>query len=126
MAVTPDELGDAWHETKVHQPLEVPLNGALFGRSCAGMDMTFDFGRLIAHASLCAGTVIGSTTVSNVDPSAGPCGLAERRMLEKIGDGRPRTPFLRVGDRARIEMFDADGASVFGAIDQAVERYEAE
>jgi fumarylacetoacetate (FAA) hydrolase len=124
VAVTPDELGKAWDGAKVHLPLVVHLNDGLLGRPNAGEDMTFDFGQLIAHASktrkLGAGTIVGSGTVSNRDRSLGSSCLAERRMLETIEQGRPVTPFLSFGDRVRIEMFDAGGHSIFGAIDQRV------
>jgi fumarylacetoacetate (FAA) hydrolase len=127
VAVTPDELGSAWDGGKVSLPLTVHLNDALFGQPNAGVDMTFDFPRLIAHAAktrpLGAGTIIGSGTVSNKDRSAGSTCLAEKRMLETIESGAPQTPFLRFGDRVRIEMFDASGQSVFGAIDQRVVQY---
>jgi fumarylacetoacetate (FAA) hydrolase len=127
VAVTPDELGPAWRDSKVHLPLLSTINGEPFGRPNAGVDMTFDFARLIAHAAatrhLGAGTIIGSGTVANADPSVGSSCLAERRMRETIEFGEPRTPFLRFGDRVRIEMLDADGASIFGAIDQQVVRY---
>jgi fumarylacetoacetate (FAA) hydrolase len=122
--VTPDELGAAWQDGKVQQPHTVHLNGKLFGRPNAGVDMTFDFGQLIAHAAktrrLGAGAIVGSGTVSNRDRSAGSTCLAERRMLETLEQGRPVTPFLSFGDRVRIEMFDAAGDSIFGAIDQRV------
>jgi fumarylacetoacetate (FAA) hydrolase len=124
IAVTPDELGKAWDGAKLHLPLVVHLNGALLGRPNAGEDMTFDFGQLIAHATktrrLGAGSILGSGTVSNRDRSLGSTCLAERRMLETIEQGRPVTPFLSFGDRVRIEMFDATGHSIFGAIDQRV------
>ena len=124
VAVTPDELGKAWMDGKVHLPLVVHLNGELFGRPNAGVDMTFDFGQLIAHAAktrrLGAGTIVGSGTVSNKDRSLGSTCLAERRMLETLEQGRPVTPFLSFGDRVRIEMLDAGGHSIFGAIDQRV------
>jgi fumarylacetoacetate (FAA) hydrolase len=124
VAVTPDELGGAWQDAKVHLPLVVHLNGKLFGRPNAGVDMTFDFGQLIAHAAktrrLGAGSIVGSGTVSNKDRSAGSTCLAERRMLETLDQGRPATPFLSFGDRVRIEMLDAGGQSIFGAIDQRV------
>jgi len=124
VAVTPDELGKAWDGAKVHLPLTVHLNGSLLGRPNAGVDMTFDFGQLIAHATrtrrLGAGTIVGSGTVSNRDRSLGSSCLAERRMLETLEQGRPMTPFLSFGDRVRIEMLDADGRSIFGAIDQRV------
>jgi fumarylacetoacetate (FAA) hydrolase len=127
VAVTPDELGSAWDGGKVSLPLVVHLNGALFGQPNAGVDMTFDFPRLIAHAAktrpLGAGAIIGSGTVSNKDRSAGSTCLAEKRMLEIIDTGAASTPFLRFGDRVRIEMLDAAGRSIFGAIDQQVTRY---
>jgi fumarylacetoacetate (FAA) hydrolase len=127
VAVTPDELGAAWDGRKLHLPLVSSLNGAEFGRPDAGVDMTFDFPTLIAHAArtrpLGAGTVVGSGTVSNQDRSAGSSCLAEKRMLETIETGAPETPFLRFGDRVRIEMLDADGASIFGAIEQEVREY---
>ncbi|MSQ92202.1 MAG: FAA hydrolase family protein [Gammaproteobacteria bacterium] len=124
VAVTPDELGKAWDGAKVQLPLVVHLNDALLGRPNAGKDMTFDFGQLIAHATktrkLGAGSIVGSGTVSNRDRSLGSTCLAERRMLETIEQGRPVTPFLSFGDRVRVEMFDAAGHSIFGAIDQRV------
>ena len=124
VAVTPDELGDAWRDARVHLPLVVELNGGPFGRPNAGVDMTFDFGQLIAHATktrrLGAGSIVGSGTVSNRDRSSGSTCLAERRMLETLDQGRPMTSFLSFGDRVRIEMFDAAGRSIFGAIDQRV------
>jgi len=127
VAVTPDELGDSWRDGRVHRPLVSHINGALFGQPDAGTDMTFDFPTLIAHAArtrpLGSGTIIGSGTVSNYDRSAGSSCLAEKRMLEVIEHGEAKTPFLKFGDRVRIEMFDAGGASIFGAIDQVVESY---
>ena len=124
VAVTPDELGDAWRDARVHLPVIVHLNGKPFGRPNAGVDMTFDFGQLIAHAAktrrLCAGSIVGSGTVSNLDRSTGSTCLAERRMLETLEHGKPMTPFLSFGDRVRIEMRDAAGHSIFGAIDQRV------
>jgi fumarylacetoacetate (FAA) hydrolase len=124
VAVTPDELGDAWKDARLHLPLVVHLNGEPFGRPNAGVDMTFDFGQLIAHVAktrrLGAGSIVGSGTVSNVDRSTGSTCLAERRMLETLEQGQPMTPFLSFGDRVRIEMFDAAGHSIFGAIDQRV------
>ncbi|CBS87766.1 fumarylacetoacetate hydrolase family protein [Azospirillum lipoferum] len=138
VAVTPDELGDAWDGGKLHRPLVTTLNGEAFGCPDAGVDMTFDFPTLIAHAAktrhLAAGSIVGSGTVSNkLDGGPGkPVGaggvgyscLAELRMIETIEHGAPKTPFLRFGDRVRIELFDKEGASVFGAIDQQVVRYE--
>lgn len=137
VAVTPDELGDAWDGGKVHLPLCVDLNGKPFGRANAGVDMTFDFAQLVAHAAktrpLCAGSIIGSGTVSNkLDGAAGKpvdqggagysC-IAEIRMIETIENGKPETPFMQFGDQVRIEMLDGDGQSIFGAIDQKVIQY---
>ncbi len=128
VAVTPDELGSAWDGNKVHMPLRTDLNGAFFGAPNAGVDMTFGFCQLLAHAAktraLSAGTVIGSGTVSNYDRSAGSACLAEKRMLEIIDQGEAKTPFLKFGDRVRIDMADADGRSIFGAIDQVVTQYD--
>lgn len=128
-AVTPDELGGAWSGGKVHLPLVSHINGQLFGEPDAGVDMTFDFTQLIAHVTktrrLGAGTIIGSGTVSNYDRSKGSCCLAERRALETIEHGSPKTTFLMFGDRVRIEMFGRDGSSIFGAIDQKVVRARA-
>ncbi|NJN51627.1 MAG: fumarylacetoacetate hydrolase family protein [Gammaproteobacteria bacterium] len=134
VAVTPDELGDAWDGGRVHLPLLVHLNGQLFGRPDAGTDMVFDFCDLIAHAArtrrLGAGTIIGSGTVSNkqdtahgsaiADGGVGYSCLAELRMIQTIHTGKPATPFLTYGDRVRLEMLDARGRSVFGAIEQTV------
>ena len=127
LAVTPDALGEAWSEGKVHLPLRVTLNGELIGQPNAGVDMTFNFPRLIAHVarsrSLCAGTIVGSGTVSNVDRSSGSCCLAEVRMLEIIADGLPSTEFMKYGDCVSIEMLDSKGQSVFGEIKQQVQPY---
>jgi fumarylacetoacetate (FAA) hydrolase len=134
VAVTPDELGDAWRDGMVHLPLVSHLNGQLFGRPNAGVDMTFDFPTLIAHVaktrSLVAGSIVGSGTVSNREAggpgrpaAAGGVGyscIAEQRTVETLLAGKPSTPFLRFGDRVRIEMHDAAGRSIFGAIDQTV------
>jgi fumarylacetoacetate (FAA) hydrolase len=110
----------------VRLPLHVHVNGELFGKPNAGVDMTFDFARLIEHITLTrnarAGTVLGSGTISNYDRSLGSACIAERRMLEQIEHGKPRTSFLKFGDSVRIEMFDAAGRSIFGAIDQKVVR----
>jgi fumarylacetoacetate (FAA) hydrolase len=135
VAVTPDELGRAWDGAKVKLPLLSHVNGAPFGRPDAGVDMTFDFPTLIAHAvktrPLGAGAIIGSGTVSNRDPDGGPgrpvgeggvgysC-IAEIRSVETIRFGAPKTPYLSFGDRVRIEMLDEKGRSIFGAIDQEV------
>jgi fumarylacetoacetate (FAA) hydrolase len=135
VAVTPDELGDAWRGGKLHGEVRIDLNGAPFGRVDAGRDMNFGFGELIAHAArtraLAAGTIIGSGTISNRGPDGGPgktvadggagyaC-IAEQRTIETLLEGAPRTPFLKAGDRVRIEVLDAAGRSIFGAIDQVV------
>ena len=134
VAVTPDELGPAWREHKVHLPLLSYVNDALLGQPNAGVDMTFDFARLIEHAAttrhLSAGTIIGSGTVANdaarEETSAiGSSCLAERRMLETLWHGAPKTPWLKFGDRVRIEMQDGGGRPIFGAIEQEVVRYLA-
>ncbi len=138
VAVTPDELGDAWRGGKLHLPLLSFLNGEPFGRPDAGVDMTFHFGQLIAHAAktrpLCAGTLIGSGTISNkldggpgepiAEGGVGYSCIAEIRTIETIRDGKPSTSFMQFGDRVRIEMNDATGDSIFGTIDQVVEKYE--
>ena len=127
-AVTPDELGNAWDGRKLHLPLRTFLNGELIGEPNAGVDMTFDFAQLIAHAAktrpLGAGTIIGSGTVSNADRSSGSCCLAEIRMLEIIEHGEPKTEFMKVGDRVQIHMLDKKGQTIFGEIDQIVTAYE--
>jgi fumarylacetoacetate (FAA) hydrolase len=124
LAVTPDELGAAWDGARLNLPLLSHLNGKPFGRPNAGVGMQFGFPELIAHAArtrpLGAGSIVGSGTVSNGEPDAGWSCIAERRALETIERGEPGTPFLRCGDRIRIEMLDAAGCSVFGAIDQIV------
>ncbi len=124
VAVTPDELGEAWNGRTVNLPLLSALNGTPFGRPDAGADMTFDFPTLIEHAAktraLGAGTIVGSGTVSNRDRTVGASCLAERRMIETLEAGAPKTPFLRFGDRIRIEMLAAGGGSIFGAIEQRV------
>jgi fumarylacetoacetate (FAA) hydrolase len=138
VAVTPDELGRAWDGTKVHLPLLSYINGQPFGRPMCSVDMTFDFPALIMHASktraLGAGTILGAGTVSNRDTDGGPgkpisegglgysC-LAEQRTVETIRNGKPSTPYLRFGDRVRIEMRDAQGNPIFDAIDQEVVPY---
>lgn len=138
VAVTSDELGDAWDGGKVSLPLCVDLNGKPFGRANAGVDMTFDFGQLVAHAAktrpLCAGSIIGSGTVSNKldggpgkpvsQGGAGYSCIAEIRTIETINDGKPSTPFMKFGDTVRIEMKDSGGHSVFGAIEQTIKKYE--
>jgi fumarylacetoacetate (FAA) hydrolase len=138
VAVTPDELGDAWDGRKVHLPLHSWLNGNKFGEPECAVDMTFDFGQLVAHCAktrpLTAGTIVGSGTISNkLDDGPGKpvseggkgysC-IAEIRMIETIYDGAAKTPFMTPGDTVRIEMLDKAGKSIFGAIEQTVVRYE--
>ncbi|MCB1900599.1 fumarylacetoacetate hydrolase family protein [Cognatazoarcus halotolerans] len=134
VAVTPDELGDAWQGAKLHRPLVVHLNGKLFGKPEAGVDMTFDFGQLIAHVAktreLEAGSIIGSGTVSNKqgdlwgssidNGGVGYCCLAELRTYETIEQGKPQTPFMKTGDTVTVEMLDAAGESIFGRIENTV------
>jgi len=124
VAVTPDELGEAWKDRKVHRPMVVHWNSKKVGSPDCGTDMVFDFGQLIAHIcrtrNVRAGSIVGSGTISNVDRSKGYCCIAEKRMLETIDKGKPETEFMKFGDAVRIEMFDADGKSIFGAIDQVV------
>lgn len=129
VAVTPDELGDAWRGGKVHLALRSAWNGRLVGQPDAGVDMAFNFPQLIAH--LCktrnarAGSIVGSGTVSNRDASKGYSCIAEQRCLETIEHGEPVTHFMRFGDTIRIEMLDEAGKSVFGAIEQTVKRLES-
>ncbi len=137
VAVTPDELGQHWQDHKLHLPLLSTLNGQAFGKPNAGVDMTFNFAQLIAHAAktrnLGAGAIIGSGTVSNkqgteygtsiVEGGVGYSCIAEIRMIETIRDGKPATPFMQFGDQIRLEVLDQDGHSVFGAIDQQVVPY---
>ena len=124
--VTPDELGDAWRGNKLHLPLETRVNGVWLGAPEAGVDMQFDFSQLIAHAArtrpLVAGTLVGSGTIANHDTTRGASCFAEQRVVEALRDGQPSTPFMAFGDLVRIEMFDGNGASVFGAIEQRIER----
>ncbi|WP_027419435.1 fumarylacetoacetate hydrolase family protein [Crocinitomix catalasitica] len=138
VAVTPDELGSAWEDGKVKLPIHVDLNGKPLGRANAGVDMTFNFAKLISHAAktrpLCAGTILGSGTISNKGKDGGPgkpiqegglgysC-LAEERMVETILTGKPTTPFMQFGDNVTIAMYDNDGKSIFGSINQTVEKY---
>ena len=139
VAVTPDELGEAWKDAKVHLPLVVHLNEQLFGKPNAGVDMTFDFGQLVAHVAktrtLCAGSIVGSGTVSNkqgdlwgssiANGGVGYCCLAEVRTYETIEQGKPATPFMKHGDRVRIEMFEGQGQSIFGQIENEVDTHGA-
>ena len=124
--VTPDELGDAWKGSKLHRPLLTHINGEWFGAPEAGVDMQFDFAQLVAHAArtrpLSAGTIVGSGTVANQDTSLGASCFAERRTVETLEHGKPSTPFMKFGDTVRIEMLDEAGASIFGAIEQRIER----
>jgi len=128
VAVTPDELGDAWKGGKAHLPIVSHLNGQLFGKPEAGEDMVFDFPTLVAHAArtrpLSAGSIIGSGTVSNKDRSRGSSCIVEKRILEKIEGGASATEFMKFGDTVRIEMKDKQGASIFGAIEQKVVAYK--
>lgn len=128
IALTPDELGQAWDGQRVNLPLRSTLNGELFGEPNAGVDMTFSFPQLIAHAAktryLSAGTIIGSGTVSNLDRSKGSSCIAEKRMLEIIEQGSAQTPFMRFGDTIRIEMLNEENQSLFGAIEQTVKPYD--
>ena len=126
--VTPDELGDVWRDNKLHRPLLTHINGVWFGAPEAGVDMQFDFAQLLAHAArtrpLSAGTIVGSGTVANEDTSLGASCFAEQRTVETLRDGKPSTPFMAFGDLVRIEVLDTDGNSVFGAIEQRIERQQ--
>lgn len=128
VAITPDELGKNWDGKKVHLDIVSHLRGQPFGHPNAGVDMTFDFPTLIAHAAktrpLCSGTIIGSGTVSNRDRSLGSSCIVEKRTLEILEKGTATTEFMKFGDRVRIEMFDDHKHSLFGAIDQTVVRYQ--
>jgi fumarylacetoacetate (FAA) hydrolase len=124
IAVTPDELGPAWRDGRVHLRLRTTLNGDLVGDPDAGPEMHFSFYDLIAHVArtraFTPGTIVGSGTVSNADPARGVSCLAERRARETIAGGKPITPYLKVGDTVAIEMLDAAGRSIFGRIEQRV------
>ena len=138
VCVTPEQLGDAWKGGKLSLPLVSHLNGDMFGKPEAGVDMTFHFGQLIAHAAktrpLCAGTIIGSGTVSNkldggpgkpvAQGGVGYSCIAEIRMIETIVEGKPSTPFMQFGDTIQIEMFDRDGQSIFGQINQVLTKQD--
>jgi fumarylacetoacetate (FAA) hydrolase len=128
IAVTPDELGDAWNDGKINLSLITSLNGTVIGRPNAGNDLNFTLPQLVAHAAktrpLGAGTIIGSGTVSNRDRTTGVSCLAEQRMIETIESGEARTPFLKFGDIVRIEMFDQKGKSIFGTIEQKMVQYK--
>jgi fumarylacetoacetate (FAA) hydrolase len=122
--VTPDELGDAWQGEKLHLPMRTWLNGKWFGEAECGVDMQFNFAQLVAHAAktrpLTAGSIVGSGTIANEDTSKGASCLAEQRTVETLASGKPSTPFLKYGDTLRIEITDAHGASIFGAIEQVI------
>lgn len=128
VAVTPDEFGDAWNGATLDLELTSHVRGALFGHPRVNVDQTFGLDRLMQHAAktrrLTAGTLIGTGTISNVEGNVGSSCIAEVRAFETIRDGKPTTAFLGFGDRVRIEMFDRDGISIFGAIDQVVEQYK--
>ena len=128
VAVTPDELGGAWRAGRLHLDMQVQWNRRVVGTANAGPEMHFHFGQLIAHAAktrpLAAGSIVGSGTVANQDESKGSSCLAEKRVLEIIKNGKATTQFMKFGDRVRIEMFDKSGASIFGAIEQTVEKYK--
>src|SRR5699024_2878881 len=128
VVVTPDELGDAWQDSKLNLPLITHYNGEPFGEPEAGEDMQFSFAALGAHAAKrcprAAGTLVGSGTIANQDTSRGASCLAEKRMLEIIADGKPATRFMQFGDSVRIEMKNREGESIFGAIEQTVVKYE--
>lgn len=122
--VTPDELGEAWRGEKLHLPMRTWINGQWFGEAECGVDMQFSFAQLVAHAAktrpLPAGALVGSGTIANEDTSKGASCLAEQRTVETLRDGKPSTPFLKFGDTVRIEIADAQGTSLFGAIEQTV------
>lgn len=127
VAITPDELGDAWQDCKIHLPILSDFNGQRFGSPNAGIDMVFNFAALVAHAArtrpLCAGTIIGSGTVSNKDRSHGSSCIVEKRTLEKLETGESTTPFMKFGDSVKIDMLDKTGKTIFGAIKQTVKQY---
>ncbi|MBU6246791.1 MAG: fumarylacetoacetate hydrolase family protein [Xanthomonadaceae bacterium] len=122
--VTPDELGDAWQDSKLHLPMRTWINGRWFGEAECGVDMQFNFAQLVAHAAktrpLTAGTLVGSGTIANQDTARGASCLAEQRTVETLRDGQPSTPFLKYEDTVRIEITDAQGHSIFGAIEQVI------
>jgi fumarylacetoacetate (FAA) hydrolase len=129
VAVSPEALGDAWQDGRVHLPLVTRYNGDIFGQPNAGVDMVFNFPQLIAHAArtrfLSAGTIVGSGTVSNKDKSVGSSCIVEKRTIEKLQTGESTTPFMKFGDRVHIDMRDAQGETIFGAIDQKIIPYKA-
>ncbi|MEO8779439.1 MAG: fumarylacetoacetate hydrolase family protein [Rhodanobacter sp.] len=125
--VTPDELGEAWQGDKLHLPMRTWLNDEWFGEAECGVDMQFSFAQLVAHVAktrpLTAGTIVGSGTIANQDTSRGASCLAEQRTVETLRDGKPSTPYLKFGDRLKIDVTDAVGASIFGSIEQQIEPY---
>jgi len=125
---TPDELGDAWRDAKLHLAMRTWINEKWFGEAEAGVDMQFSFAELVAHTAktrpLAAGTIVGSGTIANQDTAKGASCLAEQRTVETLRDGKPSTPFLKFGDRVKIDVTDAKGASVFGAIEQTVAKVD--
>jgi fumarylacetoacetate (FAA) hydrolase len=124
--VTPDELDGAWHDDKLHLPMRTWINGQWFGEAECGVDMQFSFAQLVAHAAktrpLTAGTIIGSGTIANEDTGKGASCLAEQRTVETLRDGKPATPFLKFGDSIRIDVTDKAGASIFGSIEQTIQK----
>ena len=126
--VTPDELGDNWRDSKLHLPMRTWINDEWFGAAECGVDMQFNFGQLLAHVAksrpLSAGTIVGSGTIANEDTGKGASCLAEQRTVETLRDGKPSTPFLKFGDRIRIDVLDGDGKTIFGDVDQVVTRYD--
>jgi fumarylacetoacetate (FAA) hydrolase len=124
--VTPDELGDVWQDDKLHLPMRTWINGQWFGEAECGVDMQFNFAQLVAHAAktrpLTAGTIVGSGTIANEDTGKGASCLAEQRTVETLRDGKPTTPFLKFGDTIRIDVTDKEGRSIFGSIEQTIQR----
>jgi fumarylacetoacetate (FAA) hydrolase len=124
--VTPDELGDAWKDDKLHLPMRTWINGQWFGEAECGVDMQFDFSQLVAHVAktrpLTAGTLVGSGTIANEDTGKGASCLAEQRTVETLRDGSPSTPFLAFGDTVKIDVVDQAGVSIFGAIEQIIQQ----
>lgn len=124
--ITPDELGDAWHDDKLHLAMRTWINSHWFGEAECGVDMQFNFAQLVAHAAktrpLTAGTIVGSGTIANEDTSKGASCLAEQRTVETLRDGKPATPFLKFGDAVRIDVTDKEGRSIFGSIEQTIQK----
>ena len=124
--VTPDELGDAWIDEKLHLPMRTWINDKWFGEAECGVDMQFDFSQLVAHVAktrpLTAGTLVGSGTIANEDTDKGASCLAEQHTVETLRDGKASTPFLSFGDTVKIDITDAAGKSIFGSIEQTITR----